>query len=377
MKYNNIPESESKTLLHSIGILLQQAAMYGVRHNVASLAMADAYDKLEGTILKYGAIEISRAGEELLVNKEAVPALEDTAAHNISNRTELHNIYGFLFTKNTTEEDFKTFINLLLSRASVLAKTGGFKAALEEAKIKSIGLLDSEYRLTNASDETERSIPAAGTTGAFSLDTESIRGISVGTDLSAGATDVSNLDDYLMTAKLKAKRKENTRKMASMLRATAALLENENQLPAGIGEKQILSSIERILKMVEVTSQETKNHISLLARKVEADRQTIASVESAARNRGIGFNLTRAELLEQYAEINQETLQPMTAAIGALEMLQPEKCENLSASQEELLKLAFESIQRVNQLLKYMNKISGLPESLTPDAGVIKDSYHS
>ena len=114
MKYNNIPESESKTLLHSIGILLQQAAMYGVRHNVASLAMADAYDKLEGTILKYGAIEISRAGEELLVNKEAVPALEDTAAHNISNRTELHNIYGFLFTKNTTEEDFKTFISLLI-----------------------------------------------------------------------------------------------------------------------------------------------------------------------------------------------------------------------------------------------------------------------
>ena len=163
--------------------------------------------------------------------------------------------------------------------------------------------------------------------------------------------------------------------MASMLRATAALLENENQIPAGIGEKQILSSIERILKMVETSSQETKEHINRLASQVEADRLTIATIESQARNRGVGFNLTRSELLEQYAEINQEMLQPMTAAIGSLELLQSDKGDKITAAQSELVRLAHESMQRVNQLLKYMNKISGLPETLTPDADVIKGTY--
>ena len=78
---------------------------------------------------------------------------------------------------------------------------------------------------------------------------------------------------------------------------------------------------------------------------------------------------------DRYAEINQEMLQPMTAAIGSLEMLQSDKGDKTTAAQSELIRLAHESMQRVNQLLKYMNKISGLPETLTPDADVIKGTY--
>ena len=163
--------------------------------------------------------------------------------------------------------------------------------------------------------------------------------------------------------------------MAAMLRSTAALIENEGMLPGETGQQQILASLERILKMVEASSSATKIRISKLAGQVEADRQTIASIESAARRRGIGFNLTRKELLEHYAEINQEMLQPVTVSSGALDLLLSGKSGPMSESQKELIKLAFEGMGRVNQLIAYTNRISGLPASLQPDAEVIRDSY--
>ncbi len=86
-------------------------------------------------------------------------------------------------------------------------------------------------------------------------------------------------------------------------------------------------------------------------------------------------NLTRKELLEQYAEINQEILQPVTVSAGALDLLLSGRCGDLSSSQKELIHLAFEGMERVNQLIAYTNRISGLPESLQPDAGVVRDTY--
>jgi len=40
-----------------------------------------------------------------------------------------------------------------------------------------------------------------------------------------------------------------------------------------------------------------------------------------------------------------------------------------------MLRLAAESVDRVNQLVAYMHRIAGLPTSYTPDNGVISDSY--
>jgi hypothetical protein len=37
--------------------------------------------------------------------------------------------------------------------------------------------------------------------------------------------------------------------------------------------------------------------------------------------------------------------------------------------------MASDSMDRVNQLVNYLNRVTGLPESLTPDAAVIRDSY--
>lgn len=40
-RYNPIPDPAATALLHSIGLLLQQAGMYGMGHNVAQLALQE------------------------------------------------------------------------------------------------------------------------------------------------------------------------------------------------------------------------------------------------------------------------------------------------------------------------------------------------
>jgi hypothetical protein len=270
----------------------------------------------------------------------------------------------------------------MTSSPAAIANLGGLRQAIEDAGLRYVKLVNTEYRKV---PEGEPAPPPAPTDSKASDN----KVFSLGVGASGGVLDLSSelggtpqsfappssADEAGAEDAAKRRRRENAKKMADLLRATAALLENSGALPPEIEQRQILSAIERILHHLESSSVEVRKQINRLAGQVEADRQTIASIESAARRRGIGFNLTRKELLEQYAEINQEILQPVTVSAGALDLLLSGRCGDLSSSQKELIHLAFEGMERVNQLIAYTNRISGLPESLQPDAGVVRDTY--
>lgn len=382
MKTQKIPETHFLPMLDSFGMLVMQTSMYGAAHNVTVQSLQEAYGLLRAVVDKYGLIELALSDNAYLVNGNPVDA-GSRRMEPFFKRFEAHKVHGIIFSREVTENEFQTTINLLSGTPASLERLGGFLNALNNARLKGVASTESKYRRVMDLEETEQEKHAGSSnTGVFSLDLGgnfdefhiSAETVDANSPLIvAGDGDSSN--KLSLAERLGATRREDALKMASMLRATAALLENENQIPPGIGEKQILSSIERILKMVEASSQETREHINRLASQVEADRLTIATIESQARNRGVGINLTRSELLEQYAEINQEMLQPMTAAIGSLELLQSDKGGKIPPAQAELVRLAYESMQRVSQLLKYMSKISGLPETLTPDENVIKGTY--
>ena len=68
-------------------------------------------------------------------------------------------------------------------------------------------------------------------------------------------------------------------------------------------------------------------------------------------------------------------MQPLTVSTGVIDMLHSGKGGALTESQRDMLKLASESVERVNQLVAYMNRIAGLPESFTPNAAIISDTY--
>ena len=391
MKYTPVPDHTAIALVRSFGLLVQQAGMYGLSHNVTQLALREAFLHLESAIAMYGPIEIAISENTLFVNGAPIKS-SDTSLKNFINRIEMHKIGGVLFSPQVDNEEFMIFTKILSTSAMTLASRGGIKGAIEGAGLHAITLVNSEYRKV-VEEEAEKEklsplplpsapLPLSGekasahdrSSGPAVLDLSDIAAAESPFGFSSpetGANSVSELDDN------RKRRQENISKMADMLRSTAALIENEGMLPGETGQQQILASLERILKMVEASSRATKIRISKLAGQVEADRQTIASIESAARRRGIGFNLTRKELLEHYAEINQEMLQPVTVSSGALDLLLSGKGGPMSDSQKELIKLAFEGMGRVNQLIEYMNRISGLPETLTPDSGLIRDSYSS
>ena len=380
-RYNPIPDPAASALLHSIGLLLQQAGMYGMGHNVAQLALQEAFARLETTLALHGAIEFAVSGSDLLVNGSTL-ASKDPSIASMASRIEQHKLGGILFLPAIDHAEFSIFIRLMTSSPAAIANLGGLRQAIEDAGLRYVKLVNTEYRKV---PEWEPAPPPAPT-GSKASDNKVF---SLGVGASGGVLDLSSelggtpqsfappssADEAGAEDAAKRRRRENAKKMADLLRATAALLENSGALPPEIEQRQILSAIERILHHLESSSVEVRKQINRLAGQVEADRQTIASIESAARRRGIGFNLTRKELLEQYAEINQEILQPVTVSAGALDLLLSGRCGDLSSSQKELIHLAFEGMERVNQLIAYTNRISGLPESLQPDAGVVRDTY--
>ena len=124
-------------------------------------------------------------------------------------------------------------------------------------------------------------------------------------------------------------------------------------------------------------TQNTKGEIATLAGKLDADRDTIAKVEQDARDRGVGLNLSREELLESLAEINQELGQSLTVVTSVTDILLNGKLGTLSGDQQDVLKMATEGVERINRLVGYLSRLSGMPEKLSPDMKVLNEAYGS
>ena len=115
--------------------------------------------------------------------------------------------------------------------------------------------------------------------------------------------------------------------------------------------------------------------ISTLAGKVDADRETIAMVEHDARTSGIGLNLSRDELLDSLAEINQELMQALTVVSSVTDVLVSEKMGAMTGAQHDVLRVAAEGVGRIQKLISYLNILSGFPETLSPDRNLLDEAY--
>ena len=126
--------------------------------------------------------------------------------------------------------------------------------------------------------------------------------------------------------------------------------------------------------VVRLASQ-TTGHVDTLAGKVDADRDVVAKLEADARSHGLGLKLSREELLGNLAEINQELAQPLTATSAVIDMLAGGQLGAVSDAQRDVLKVASEGMERLEGLIKYLTRISGMPSDLSPDRQVLNDAY--
>jgi hypothetical protein len=70
MKLTKIPEETLIPLLRDLSLLIGQAGIYGVSHNVTQIAARAAFPMLERVVGEHGAIEITLRDRTLLINGE-------------------------------------------------------------------------------------------------------------------------------------------------------------------------------------------------------------------------------------------------------------------------------------------------------------------
>ncbi|HRT28258.1 MAG TPA: hypothetical protein P5527_00555 [Kiritimatiellia bacterium] len=367
MAYAKIPEKEASLLVRALGLLVNQAGVYGPTHNVTQRAARSVFAELDEIIGRYGAVEIVLRENRLFLNG-SLDGMDAASVRNLADRMILYKIGGLLFLPPANRDEFLVFVTLFGTPPAVLAAKGGFETALKQVGLRSIQAVEVVYQ--RIADADRPAVPTTVTPPATA--TANVEDL-----VAAWARDFSMQDAASEESVIPiVMQQDRIQQLAALLRETATMLECDDVgLDSDQRQQQIREAIVQIRAALTEVTLESERHITALAEQVNADRQTIASIESAARRRGLGIRLTRAELVERYAELNQEIIQPLTVSTGVIDMLSSDKAGPLTPSQRDMLNLAAESVERVNQLVAYMRRIAGLPTSLTPDMDTIADTY--
>jgi len=381
MAYEKIPGKDAVLLVRALGLLVNQAGIYGPTHKVTQSAARSVFAELEHAIKTYGPVEIALKDKRVLLNG-SLDGLDASAGKNLMDRMNLHKIGGLVFLAPPDFTEFLACVALFGTPPLTLAAQGGFEAAMKQTGVRSVRVVTVAYQRVVEQETAQPFMPSLPSETEKPTQRNSGVGGSEVTDLAAAwerdfgmktagepATPLS-ADETPKSA-----RQERAAKLAALLRDTATLLECEGALSDEEQHERVMAAITRIRDTLLASTRDSERQIAALADRVDDDRQTIASIESAAKRRGIGLKISRAELVERYAELNQEIVQPLTVSTGVIDMLHSGKGGPLTESQRDMLKLASESVERVNQLVAYMNRIAGLPESFTPNAAIISDTY--
>jgi hypothetical protein len=386
MAYAVIPEATAMLLVRALGLLYNQAGIYGPSHAVTQGAVRSVFAELEQALKTFGPIEIA-VGDNLMLVNGAGEGLGAAAGKNLYDRMALYKLGGLLFTPPLDQREFFFVVHLFGTPPIKLAADGGFEAVLKRANLRTVRAVSVAYQRVSGDEpavlghDKTKSIYFSAEPAAPRA-AETLKSAKPGMlDLSAalaGAAPLSRGEtreapEQAPESASQSTRRERAHALATMLRDAAAALDRD--LAETGSTQEVSRALGRIREALSDMAAGSRHDITVLASEVDEDSKTIASIESAARRRGIGLKLTRGDLINRYAELNQEIVQPLTVSTGVIDLLQSGKSGELNDSQRELLKMAAEGVERVNQLVAYMNRISGLPSTYTPNADLISETY--
>ncbi len=400
MKYAKVDISDARLLVRSMGLLLNQAAVYGPVHNVTKSATARVYEEVRQLLECYHVLELTVKINLICVNGSS-EEIDAAISTNLVRRFAQLDINGLLMVSPLPLREFEKAVKILAMPIALITQSAGVSRLFERENIKAVAVVRVDYKrvMDAAIADLEPEPDVQPTVETEKVDkpeppppvkTEKIPTAATTISAPTGVIDLSAdlADDELSYADFGLKsseeelnehrrqRRAQSAHLAELLRKTAETLENNPAQDPQQELEMVISALEQVrLQLIEL-SHGSEKAISSLAREVDADKLTVAGLEADAIRRGFPLKLTREELLERYAELNQEIVQPLTVSTGVIEMLRKEQVGEISESQQELLKMAHESIDRVNQLVSYMHGVSGLPRTFSPDAELIGDSYN-
>jgi len=131
----------------------------------------------------------------------------------------------------------------------------------------------------------------------------------------------------------------------------------------------VIGEINRNLDQVTAAAEQRLRAIDRVAAELEAipDRPKADDVRRIRE--------ARKEIFAALAELGQEFCQPLSVINSSIEMIKMGLLGPVSEPQKEMLDLAFTSGERLKHLADKLLSITGVPETATPDAGILGDIY--
>jgi len=134
--------------------------------------------------------------------------------------------------------------------------------------------------------------------------------------------------------------------------------------------QDITGTMEEVNKEMGKVLENTENKLTALVDEVmteDADDDELKEKQS----RG----LTKRDVLRILAEIVQELFQPLSVVNCSIDMVVSKALGEVSEGQQNMLKLARDGTTRIQVLIDDLNKISGLPDTKTPDKNIMAFLY--
>jgi hypothetical protein len=366
-----IPLDEALPLVRDFGLLVNQAAIYGVDHRIIQEQAVAFYNRLHTIAKAHERIEFSIKGDKLAVNGEA-EGMDPMSTRNLKERMAIHKLPGIFFSAQLKQDDFLSFLGCLAKPPVRVQEMGGFEQVLKESNIKGVSLVHFVYERVDTatskngvpSKKGEEKQPPGRQQKSSPKRTYDI--------LEEGGQEGSSSGNLAKEVTRQAGRARQRVQMEldSLLNDVTQLVGHEDDPK----DARMIEKLRSIRHTLRTSTETSKERITTFLGPLPEEK-TASDASRARENRVNVLDFRHSEYMSRFAELTQEIVQPLTITNSVIELLGKGQAGPLTETQMEFINLALESVDRVNQLIKYMHTLYGEPDSYIPDAGIIQETY--
>jgi hypothetical protein len=368
-----IPLDLALPLVRDFGLLVNQAAIYGVTHRVIQQQAVDFFNRIHKIAEEHKTVEFSIQGDKLGVNGE-IEGMDLMSTRNLKDRMTLHKLPGIFFSPDLTQDEFLTFLSCLAKPPVRVQEMGGFDQVLKNANMKGVSLVHFVYERVDTSTSKNEPPPPPKEEQKKAPVKQPKREPKKTFELLPEESQEEIIEpeelEKQVTVQASRKRKKVQAELDSLLTEVSDLVAHEDESEDAAMVKT-LRSIRDTLRTSTETSKERIVTFLQPAQTIEVVTET----GEVQKKKTKAHKLTHAEYMRRFAELVQEIAQPLTVTNSVIEILGKGQAGPLTESQANFLGLALDSVDRVNQLIKYMHTLYGEPDSYIPEAAIIQETY--
>jgi hypothetical protein len=358
----------ARTLATVVGAAIANTRVYGAAHRVTGESVGRAAAEAASALEACGRLDIVVHAQRLFVNA-AVVEPDISPIQTFRDCLLQLEVQSLSIPAPLYRSEFEAFLRVLTATREEAEAAGGFGALLMRAGLARMKVGRMSVRAVDETDEKPAAQPetAKPQRQAKPVKTGAKKSFDLSEELAAlnnVAEAASSDEDGNAVAGLNAVVND----LKARVRADAALA-------GGASTRELTEALQRVERAILELIRQTERKVGGLVANVEADRPVVERIEREARERGVPLHVTREALLTGLSEVVQESYQPLSVVDGAVELLRSGRLGAVTDAQREMLDAMADGMGRLGKLVGFLRKISGVPESLTPDKTILGEAY--